>query len=81
MLCHSLRCSTLPSNQISNPKYATDEPWQEKDIGRGTRIVEAERGEELMTRWRRWRNEDGVDNLMLMVMMMDRRVVMMRWKN
>ena len=29
---------------------------------------------------RRWRIEDGVDNLLLMVMMMDRRVVMMRWK-
>ena len=34
-----------------------------------------------MMRWRRWRNEDGVDNLLLMVLMMDRRVVMMRWKN
>ena len=42
--------------------------------------MEAERGGELMMRWR---NEGGVDNLMLIVimMMMDRRVVMMRWKN
>ena len=52
MLCHSLRCSTLPSNQISNSKYATGEPWQEKDIRRETSIVESERGEELLMRWR-----------------------------
>ena len=54
MLCHSLRCSTLPSNQISNSKYATDEPWQEKGYWEGDKDCGSRK---------RWRVDDEVEEV------------------